>query len=163
VIVPRASTTADIEPLARLWHEGWQDAHAKIVPDALARQRTYPRFRERMERHLPGVRVVDDELGPAGFSLCKADELNQLYVHRRVRGSGLARTLVEDAERRLALAGVERAWLACAIGNMRAARFYEKMGWALAGVFESVLQLPDGPFALDVWRYEKDFAPAADA
>jgi hypothetical protein len=58
---------------------------------------------------------------------------------------------------------VERAWLACAIGNMRAARFYEKMGWALAGVFESVLQLPDGPFALDVWRYEKDFAPAADA
>ncbi len=59
-----------------------------------------------------------------------------------------------DAEARLAGEGVEVAWLACAIGNDRAARFYEKCGWRRAG---TVAYEPDAAFGmpLDVWRYEK--------
>jgi ribosomal protein S18 acetylase RimI-like enzyme len=54
-------------------------------------------------------------------------------------------------------AGVETAWLACAVGNDRAARFYEKQGWHRAG---TVMHEPDdsGGFVFEVWRYEKRLA-----
>ena len=59
-----------------------------------------------------------------------------------------------DAEARLAADGVEIAWLACAIGNERAARFYEKCGWRRAG---TVVYQPDAANGtpLEVWRYEE--------
>jgi hypothetical protein len=50
--------------------------------------------------------------------------------------------------------GTTTGWLACAIGNDRAARFYEKTGWRRIGVMTSNLPTPAGSFALDVWRYE---------
>jgi ribosomal protein S18 acetylase RimI-like enzyme len=40
----------------------------------------------------------------------------------------VAAALIADAEAMLAEHGVEMAWLACAVGNNRAARFYEKSG-----------------------------------
>ena len=36
----RAAQEADVGPLATIWHEGWHDAHARIVPAALTRDRT---------------------------------------------------------------------------------------------------------------------------
>jgi RimJ/RimL family protein N-acetyltransferase len=68
--------------------------------------------------------------------------------------------LLADAEMRLNRNGV-RAWLACAIGNERATRFYEKYGWRRAGTFVSRLDTVNGPFDLEVWRYEKHLAPTA--
>lgn len=64
-------------------------------------------------------------------------------------------TLISDAEARLTAAGVTIAWLDCAIGNDRAARFYEKAGWRRAGVFTTELHLSGRIFPLDIWRYEK--------
>ncbi len=52
--------------------------------------------------------------------------------------------------------GVETAWLACAIGNERAAKFYEKNGWQRVGHRVIQLDIPDGLFPLEVWRYEKN-------
>lgn len=112
-----------------------------------------------MAKDLDLVRTVDDATGPVGFTLCKDDELNQIYVTERARGGGYAKLLMKDAERHFASCGVKTAWLACAIGNERAARFYEKAGWERAGTVESILNLPEGPFALDVWRYEKKLHP----
>jgi ribosomal protein S18 acetylase RimI-like enzyme len=60
-----------------------------------------------------------------------------------------------DAEARLAKHGVETAWLACAIGNDRAARFYEKSGWRLASTEVNLAETSSGPFPVEVWRYEK--------
>ncbi len=82
------------------------------------------------------------------------DHLVQLYVSAQARGTGAAAALMADAEARLAEAGVEIAWLACAIGNERAARFYEKCGWRRAG---TVTYQPDASYRtpLEVWRYEK--------
>ena len=75
---------------------------------------------------------------------------------RAARGSGVAAQLLADAEKRLAGRGVTTAWLACAIGNDRAARFYEKQGWRRAGTVVNVADTAQGGFPLEVWRYEKD-------
>jgi ribosomal protein S18 acetylase RimI-like enzyme len=101
------------------------------------------------------VRVAGPPEEPAGFCIVKDDELYQLYVSRRSRGAGIAAALVRDAEALLAERGVEKAWLACAIGNDRAARFYENSGWRRVGNMISVLETAEGPFSLEVWRYEK--------
>jgi len=82
-------------------------------------------------------------------------ELSQLFVSAEAHGSGVAAALIADAEARLAEHGVETAWLACAIGNDRAARFYEKSGWRLAGTAVNTAETSSGPFPLEVWRYEK--------
>ncbi|HEY6942482.1 GNAT family N-acetyltransferase [Dokdonella sp.] len=157
--VVRAATRADVAALADLWHEGWQDAHAAILPAELAHWRTRESFRERLAADLAATRVIGLAGAPLGFSITHGDELNQLFVARTARGSGIAATLVADAEAGLATRGVRVAWLACAIGNQRAARFYERCGWRRAGTMVSRLQVPTGPFDLEVWRYEKRLAP----
>jgi GNAT superfamily N-acetyltransferase len=152
---PRPATSEDVPALAQLWHDGWQDAHSGILPKELARQRTLDSFRQRLIQGLPAIRTIGPAGDPDGFSFLKGDELNQFYVHRRARGTGLAASLIADAEREFAAAGVPLAWLACAIGNDRAARFYERQGWSRIGVVTIRLDLADGPFPLEVWRYEK--------
>jgi RimJ/RimL family protein N-acetyltransferase len=69
---------------------------------------------------------------------------------------------VADAEARLAGGGVGLAWLACAIGNERAARFYEKCRWRRAGTMINRAETTEGAFLLDTWRYEKALTPPAD-
>jgi ribosomal protein S18 acetylase RimI-like enzyme len=151
----RAAEAHEIDRLAKIWYDGWQDAHARILPAELARVRTLESFRERLQAALADVRVAGPPGEPVGFSLIKADELYQLYVSGSSRGSGIAAALIADAEARLSARGVKVAWLACAIGNDRAARFYEKHGWRGVGMMVSQLETPEGLFPLEVWRYEK--------
>ena len=154
----RNAEAAEIGWLARLWREGWVDAHLEIVPNELARARTLESFRERLAKLIASVRVVGPSGAPLGFHIVKDNELYQLYVDAEARGAGVAAALVADAEQQIAAAGFTTAWLACAIGNARAARFYEKCGWRRAGNMINVLEIPTGEFRLEVWRYEKPVA-----
>jgi GNAT superfamily N-acetyltransferase len=138
-----------------MWFEGWQDAHARIVPAELVRLRTLQSFEERLRAASAGVRVAGAVGAPIGFYLLKSAELYQFYVSSNVRGSGIAAVLMADAEAHLSRKGVHTAWLACAIGNERAARFYEKCGWFRTGTVIDDVEVPGGTFALQVWRYEK--------
>lgn len=151
----RNAEASDLDELARLWYDGWQEVHAPILPPALACYRTLPSFRSRLEAGLDHVRVMGAPGEMLGFSFTKDDELYQLYVSATARGSGVAVALLTDAEQGLAARGVETAWLACAIGNNRATKFYEKNGWRRLGDVSYEIPTPDGIFLLNVWRYEK--------
>lgn len=151
----RAAEETEIDCLAKIWFDGWQDAHSKIVPAELARLRTLESLRDRLRAALPTVRVVGPMGTPLGFCMVKGDELYQLYVSAQARGSGIAAALMADAEARFSATGVKTGWLACAIGNERAARFYEKCGWQRVGTMVNHLETTEGPFLLEVWRYEK--------
>jgi GNAT superfamily N-acetyltransferase len=156
----RAAEGAEIDAVARVWYEGWHDAHAAIVPAELTRVRTLESFRQRIQEAQLDVRVVGPRGAPVGFYLVKGAELYQLFVSAGSRGSGVAAALIGDAEARLAASGVETAWLACAIGNGRAARFYEKHGWARVGNMVNRLDTLSGEYLLEVWRYEKPLTPS---
>jgi len=109
----------------------------------------------RLTAALDTTRVIGPVGAPLGLCMIKDDELYQLYVARQARGTGAAAALVADAEARLAARGFATAWLACAIGNDRAARFYEKCGWVMAREAVNRLETPAGVFELAIWRYEK--------
>lgn len=152
----RDADPGEVDHLAKVWHDAWRDGHAEIVPAELTRARTLESFRERIRASLPNVRVVGPPGVPVGFCTVRGNELYQLFVSAGARGTGVAAALIADAEARLSESGVETAWLACAIGNERAARFYEKCGWRRAGTMVIPLPTPEGEFPLEVWRYEKD-------
>jgi ribosomal protein S18 acetylase RimI-like enzyme len=151
----RTAAITEVDALAQLWFDGWQDAHAAILPEALRRLRTLASFKERLLRGLAEVRVAGPVNAPLGFCMVEGDELYQLFVSAQARGKGVAAALMADGEARLAERGVGTAWLACAIGNERAARFYRKSGWHEAGPQVIQLETTARPFDLEVWRFEK--------
>jgi ribosomal protein S18 acetylase RimI-like enzyme len=157
----RTAQEVEIDHLAKIWYDGWHDAHAQILPAELAQHRTLESFIDRLRAALPNLRVAGPSSEPVGFCILKGDELYQLYVSAQARGSGVAAALIADAEARLSERGVETAWLACAIGNERAARFYEKCGWRRAGTVVYHGETSSGTFPMEVWRYEKSLTRAA--
>ena len=151
----RAAQPTEIDQLARVWYDAWHESHAAIVPAELAELRTLESFRSRLQQAFEHIRVAGPPGAPVGFTVVKGDELYQLFVAAPARGSGVAVALLDDAEDRLAASGVQTAWLACAIGNERAARFYEKRGWRRVGSMVNRLDTSSGEYLLEVWRYEK--------
>jgi len=154
----RPADPAEIDHLAQLWHDAWHGSHASLAPPELVRLRTLANFRDRLAAMLDTISVAGPAGAPSGFCSVKGDELYQLFVSPAAHGTGVAAALIADAEARLAAGGVELAWLACAVGNMRAARFYEKSGWRNAGTFVMMSETSQGPFPVDQWRFEKQLA-----
>src|SRR5262245_11156437 len=108
----RTAEECELDELAHLWFDGWRDAHERVVPAELTRLRTLESFRERLPALLAQTRVAGPRGGILGFAILKGDELYQLYVAAAARGRGIAATLIDDAEARLAASGIECAWLA---------------------------------------------------
>jgi GNAT superfamily N-acetyltransferase len=151
----RSPDPLEIAEIARVWYDAWRDAHLATLPEQLIRVRTLDSFHQRLARDLSPVRVIGLVGAPVGLCAIRDDELYQLFVAASARGTGAAQALLADGERRLAANGVTRAWLSCAIGNDRAARFYEKMGWTKAGNMVADLETTEGFFQLESLRYEK--------
>jgi putative acetyltransferase len=132
----RPAGADDADSIADLFHRGWHDAHPGHVPDGLTERRTASAFHDRVTQRVAEtdettVAEVDGEI--AGFIMVDGDEAEQVYVDRRFRGSGLAALLLTEAERQIAAAGHDVAWLAVVRGNERARAFYAKQGWVDEG------------------------------
>ena len=63
----RAAHETELDQLARLWYDGWQDAHTAILPADLARLRTLESFRQRLADALSTVRVMGPPGDPLGL------------------------------------------------------------------------------------------------
>ena len=157
----RNAEDTEIDHIGRVWFDAWRDAHLALAPAELTRARTLESFRQRIADAITEVRVIGPVGAPLGLCMIKQDELYQLFVASVARGSGAAAALLADGEARLAESGVQTAFLACAIGNNRAARFYEKHDWRRVGSMMSRLETPEGEFVLEVWRYEKTLTPSS--
>jgi ribosomal protein S18 acetylase RimI-like enzyme len=157
----RPATRTDTDAVADIWHRGWRDGHLGNVPDALLAIRTPGSFRERAAARIPDTTVAVRDGEVAGFVMVAGDEVEQVYVDARHRGSGVAQRLLTEAERQVAAGGHATAWLAVVDGNTRARRFYERCGWRDGGAFEYAAEAPDGTITVPARRYMKRVAPDA--
>ena len=146
---------AQARQICGIWEAGWHEAHANIVPASLRELRTLSSFFGRTVANLANTRIASEGAEVLGFCMVKENELYQMYVSRRARGAGIAQALIADAEERIRLAGHNIAWLACATGNDRAGRFYEKSGRTNTGPRVVYLDTSEGTFPLEVSRFEK--------
>ena len=64
-MTPRNAEPDDLDALATLWFDGWQDAHAELAPPEVIADRTWDRFRTRLADQLDAVRTI----GPIGAAL----------------------------------------------------------------------------------------------
>ena len=151
----RTVEPSEADALARLWHDTWHKTHAAIVPSELVALRTIGSFRDRTDAALPRMRCAGPENAPSGLCLVTDDELDQIYVAREGRGTGLARRLMADGCARIAAAGHRTAWLICAEGNDRAAAFYRSLGWRETGPVTGHVEAEGGRFALPCIRFER--------
>lgn len=152
----RKARVEDINAIARIWHAGWADGHVGNVPAELIRHRHEEQFVERARARLDSTWIAESQGQPAGFVVVKADEVEQIYVDRPARGTGVAAILLRAAEGEIRSAGHTRAWLAVVAGNQRARAFYARLGWRDAGGFEYMAETEAGPFAVPCHRYEID-------
>ncbi|TCC40009.1 GNAT family N-acetyltransferase [Kribbella capetownensis] len=151
----RPATAADVEAVATVWYAGWGDGHLGHVPDELVAVRTKETFWSRAAEQVADttVAVVGDDV--AGFVMVANDEVEQVYVSRDHRGSGVAGTLLSEAERQVKANGHSEAWLAVATGNARARRFYERSGWSDGGAFDYPATVGDRAIPVPCHRYVK--------
>ncbi len=141
--------------VAESWRTGWRDAHIGNVPAELVAARTEESFLDRAVESVAKTTVAMVGAELAGFSMLAGDEVEQLYVAGRHRGAGVADALLSHAEQSIKTAGHRAAWLAVVPGNVRARRFYERMGWTDDGRFEHLAPGPDGPIPVPAHRYRK--------
>jgi GNAT superfamily N-acetyltransferase len=151
----RPAEPADADAVAAIWSAGWGDGHLGHVPDELVAIRTEESFRIRAAERVADttVALVGDEV--AGFVMVVGDEVEQVYVSRDHRGSGVAGVLLDEAARQVKANGHAEAWLAVATGNARARRFYERSGWTDAGAFDYPADTEAGPIPVPCHRYTK--------
>ena len=150
----RPATTADIDPIATIWHSGWREVHLGKVPAELEAHRTLPALRAMVEDLLPGsvIGLIKGEI--AGFVTVADDQIAHVYVCGDARGTGLAALLMDRGES-LIHERYPAAWLAVVAENTRARRFYERAGWRDCGPFLDPLTTTAGVIYVPTHRYEK--------
>jgi putative acetyltransferase len=159
----RRATADDVAAVARIWHIGWADGHVGNVPPELVQYRNATQFVSRARERLDTMWVVESRGQIIGFVVVKDDEVEQIYVDRAARGSGVAAMLLRKGEAEIRGAGHRHAWLAVVAGNQRARSFYSRLGWRDAGPFSYLAETEAGPLAVPSHRYEIDLGdPASD-
>jgi GNAT superfamily N-acetyltransferase len=154
----RKATPADTDQVAEIWRLGWKDGHRGSVPPELVEARTEESFRTRASDRIDDTTVATVDCDVAGFVMVVHDEVEQVYVSARHRGSGVAAILMNEAEGQVRANGYQMAWLAVVAGNARARAFYEKAGWHDEGPFDYAASAETGPIVVPARRYTKSLS-----
>ncbi|WP_085033496.1 GNAT family N-acetyltransferase [Ensifer aridi] len=157
----RPAREEDRSAILQLWHRGWHDAHAYLVPAEILPFRTPEYFALWLNQAAEHFYVAVHG-AVLGFVSTKGEEVVKLYVDTEARGTGVAGGLLAHAEQLLSGEGVTEAKLHCTAGNIRAQRFYEREGWTLSRTFEDALWLPigiPGRFTVETHCYHKFLTP----
>jgi len=157
-IVLRPATPEDSPEVAEIWCNGWRDGHLGGVPDELVAVRTPASFRSRAANRVADTTVATVNGAIAGFTMVAGDEVEQVYVAKQHRGTGIAARLLWEAEQRIVQAGHGTAWLVAVATNARARAFYAREGWKDEGPFVYQAQTETGPIAVPSHRYTKRLA-----
>lgn len=154
--IVRRATASDVGVVAKIWHVGWMDGHIGNVPPELIPYRNEEQFVSRARQRLESMWVAESREATVGFVVVKGDEVEQIFVDRIARGTGVAAMLLRKAEAEIRGAGHRRAWLAVVAGNERARSFYFRLGWRDAGPLSYLAETEIGPLAVPTHRYEID-------
>jgi GNAT superfamily N-acetyltransferase len=154
----RFAQERDRNDLLQLWHRGWHDAHAHLVPAEVLKFRTPEHFSVWLSQSTEQFYVACNGSSVLGFVSIEDTEVVKFYVAGEARGTDVARSLLAYAEKALGEAGVTVAHLFCTAGNIRAQRFYAREGWKLLETFEDDLWVPPDAVAqypVQTHRYQK--------
>jgi GNAT superfamily N-acetyltransferase len=80
-------------------------------------------------------------------------DVAKLLVHRRARGAGIGRRLMEAVE--AAARGQGRRVLVLDTASATAERLYERLGWQRAGVVPDYAYMPDGALCATTFFYKR--------
>lgn len=153
------AAASDADDVARIWREGWADAHLGNVPRELVEARTSESFIERACKAIDRTIVATRAGAVVGFVMIDGDQVDQLYLDRSARGAGIGAALLSEAERVVIASEYACAWLAVATRNASARGFYEREGWIDEGPFVHEAPVPGGVVAVDCHRFR---SPACD-
>jgi len=151
----RRPTAQDLPALARLWHETWHDTHGEILPPERTQKMTHQHFADRLTKECDRVRMIGSAETPDGFCLINDDEIDAIFVAPKSRGTNIAQLLMSDGEARLKASGIKNGHLICLAQNERAARFYEKEGWAQIGEISDPVETKSGVIAIQCRVFRK--------
>ncbi|GAA4986408.1 hypothetical protein GCM10023317_11840 [Actinopolymorpha pittospori] len=151
----RRGEPEDVDVIAEIWHLGWRDGHLGFVPQELVEARTEESFRVRASERVRRATVAVVREAVAGFIIVVGNEVEQVYVSAPHRGTGVADTLLKEAERQVRENEHSKGWLAVAAGNARARAFYQRAGWLDEGPFEYAAASENGPIMVPCHRYTK--------
>ncbi len=153
--MPRRAIANDVPGVAALYHSVWHETQAAFVPAEEIARRNMAFFEDRMTRLLQTTLVVERSGSIVGFSSWSGELLGQIFVAAPYRGSVLAADLMVATERVMSGDGVAVAELHCFVGNHRARRFYERMGWRHAGEMAEKVAGPGGEVEISFWCMRK--------
>lgn len=153
-IVIRKAETADAKTCADIQIRSWQSAFAGILSDAVMANKTRP---ERLvqvyeaaaaSREHHGFLIRRDEkpcgmawYGPARRSEMKEDaELICIHILPEEKGKGLGSRLIAHVLADMKQQGFEECYLWVFTANEKARAFYERTGFAAAGMRKSTLE-----------------------
>lgn len=156
----RPARPDDVPAVADIWWEGWQDGHLGHVPAETVDLRPRESFDRRAADRVGDTWVVESDGVVQGFVMVGDVEVEQVFLARAARGSGLAEVLLDGAERLVRAHGHRAAWLAVVPGNARARAFYERRGWRDEGPMPYPVPRADGSvLEVPVRRYTKVVSP----
>ena len=166
----RAAEPGDVSTIAVINVRGWQAAFREIIPEDFLDQMD-PEERESFVDQMISngapyhVAVADDQgevvgyvmLGPPvseDLDVATVHELYSLYIEPDRIGTGLGRSLMDNALQYLRNGEWAYAVLWTLQDAQRTSRFYEKAGWYLDGA-ERTEEIPEGNPVVEV-RYRID-------